>query len=240
VNLGPRLEAIAARVLPGLPLADLCCDHAHLAAELLARGRVPRAIAGDLEPGPLEGAARELRELGLGDRVELRCGDGLAVLEPGEVGTVVLAGVGAPLAQRLLSAGAASGRLAGVRRVIVQANHGFPKLGDLRATIDALGWSIVDECLVRDQGRIYTILVAAPGPVGTIGLRDEVDREIGPILRHARDPLLPAWIEHERARVARALAGMKAGAVAAERRASYERFATLLDELARRVRARWG
>lgn len=224
-ELGPRLQAIAERVLPGRPVADLCCDRAPLAAALVASGRVPRVIAGDLNPAPLEAAATLLEQHGVQDRVELREGSGLTVLEPGEVATVVIAGIGAPLAERLLSEAARAGVLASVARLIVQPNHGFPKLGSLRARIDALGWGIIDECVARERGRLYVILVAEPGGVG---LRDAVDREIGPILRHGGDPLFGAWINHERDRLNRAIAGMQRGHADPELLVSYQRMLAML------------
>lgn len=223
-QLGPRLQAIAERVLPGLPVADLCCDRALLAAALVASGHVPHAIAGDVAKPPLVAAAATIEQLGLGDRIELREGSGLLVLKPGEVGTVVIAGIGAPLAERLLSEGA--GVLPGVRRLIIQANHGFPKLGSLRARIDALGWGIVDECVACDRGRLYVILVAEPDRAG---LRDDVDRELGPILRRGADPLAHAWFEHERERLNLACAGIQRGRGDRALLASYQRVLAMLD-----------
>ena len=229
VELGPRLRALAERVLPGRPVADLCCDHAKLSAALVGEGRVPRAIAADVHPDPLVGAAALIAALGLGDRVALREGDGARVLAAGEVATVVIAGVGAPLAERIVAEGEAGGHLRGVERLLVQANHGFPKLGELRAGLDALGWGIADEALVRDQGRLYPILVCAPGGGR---LRDPIDRELGPILRQRLDPLADAWFERERARVSRALAGMDAGTREPALRAHYQAFLAAIDGLA--------
>jgi tRNA (adenine22-N1)-methyltransferase len=225
-GLGPRLRALAERVLPGRPVADLCCDHAKLAAALVAEGRVPSAIAADVNAEPLAAAAERVVALGLSDRVALRQGDGVTVLVAGEVATVVIAGIGAPLAERLLVAGEAGGHLRGVERLLVQANHGFPKLGALRATLDGLGWGIVDEVLVADQGRLYPILICERGQPG---LRDEVDRELGPILRRRLDPLADAWFERERARVSRALAGMAAGAAEPEEQDRCRRFVAAVD-----------
>ncbi|PRP96120.1 tRNA (adenine(22)-N(1))-methyltransferase [Enhygromyxa salina] len=225
-QLGPRLSAIARHVLAGSPVADLCCDHAALAIALVTSKRVPRAIAGDLNLAPLRAAAATIEQLGLGDRVELRQGSGLQVVTPGEVGTAVIAGIGAPLAERLLTEAEAAGALAGLSRLIIQPNHGYPKLGSLRAQIDALGWAIVDESLTRDRGRLYVILVAEPGPPT---LHDEVDRELGPILRRADDPLFGEWVEHERARLTRACHGMQRGRGDPSQLGSYQRMLTILD-----------
>ncbi len=225
-KLGPRLQAIADFVLPGAAMADLCCDHGKLAAALVLDGRVPRAIAADVNAAPLAAAAARVDGFGIGDRIALRQGDGAAVLEAGEVETVVIAGIGALLAARIVSEGEASGCLHGVRRLIVQANHGFPKLGSLRASLDVLGWTIVDEAVVAEQGRLYPILVCERGPRR---LRDAADRELGPILRERRVRLANAWFARERARVERAIAGMQAGAADAETLAHYRRFLALLD-----------
>lgn len=224
VSLGARLRALADRVLPGLPAADLCCDHAQLAAALILEGRAPWVIAADVNPAPLRGAAALVDELGIGDRVRLRLGDGARVLAAGEVATVVLAGIGAQLAERIVGEGQA--QLVGVRRLLVQVNHGFPKLGSLRGRLAELGWALVDELVVGDQGRLYPIVVAEPGAVGAL---DEADRELGPVLRRSHDPLVRAWFEQERERIERALAGMQRGRANAEVLAHHRRFVELLD-----------
>jgi tRNA (adenine22-N1)-methyltransferase len=227
IELRPRLRAIAERVLPGQPVGDLCCDHARLAAALVESGRVPYAIGIDINRPPLEAAAQMLDEICLRERVQLREGDGFSTLEPGEVATVVIAGIGAGLAERLLEAGAANGRLLGVQRMIVQVNHAFPRLGSVRGTIDRLGFSLIDECLVRDQGRLYVILVAEPGGVG---LRDDVDRELGPILRRGRDPLWHDWLAREHERIRRACTTMPGSRAEAEQLASYRAYLAMLEQ----------
>lgn len=228
IELPPRLQAIAERVLPGQPVADLCCDHARLAAALVESGRVPHAIAVDINRAPLETAARLLDDP-LREHVQLRQGDGFSALAPGEVATVVIAGVGAGLAERLLEAGAASGGLRGVQRLILQVNHNFPRLGDVRGTIDSLtpdGWSLADECLARDQDRLYVILVAEPGGVG---LRDDVDRQLGPILRRGHDPLWQHWLAREHTRIRRACTTMQGSRAEGELLSSYRAYLAMLE-----------
>lgn len=222
VALGPRLRALADRVLAGLPVADLCCDHGRLAAALIVEGRVPLVIASDLNAAPLVGAAALVEALNVGDRVTLRRGDGATVLDIGEVATVVIAGIGAQLAERLVDEG--QPQLAGVRRLIVQVNHGFPKLGQLRGRLVELGWAIVDEAIASEQGRLYPIVVAEPGAAGVL---DEADRELGPVLRRSSDPLVRAWFERERERIERALADMQSGRADADTLAHYRRYLAL-------------
>ena len=90
-TLDARLSAAAELVRPGEPVADIGCDHGKLTAVLAASGRYPKVIGADLRPGPLAKAEQTLEYAGCKDRAELRLGDGLSVLSPGEVSTIVLA-----------------------------------------------------------------------------------------------------------------------------------------------------
>jgi len=231
-ELGPRLQAVAEQVLPGEPVADLCCDHAALATALVEAGRVPRAVAIDVAAGPLAGAAARLRGLpeSVAARIELRQGDGAEALALGEVATVVIAGVGAPLAATLVDAGQCAGTLATVRRLVIQANDGWPRLGALREALAERGWGLVDEVLARERGRIYVVLVAERGEVGSL---DADARDFGPILRRGEDPLWGAWLQTQRRRAKAALAGLaraQEGARAQAERGRWDRWAARLDE----------
>lgn len=222
------MRALADAVLPGEVVGDLCCDHAWLATALVGEGRVPRAIAIDIASDPLVGAARTVAAAGLGDRIELRQGDGFRMLVPGEVASVVIAGVGAPLVGRMLGEATSEGRLVGVRRVIVHVTEGFPRLGDLRAQIDALGWGFVEETLVYERGRFHLIMVVEPSPAG-VRVRDEIDRELGPLLRRREDPWFEAWRSREQARIREALVGMGGGRSEPGWRESFERWLAMLE-----------
>jgi tRNA (adenine22-N1)-methyltransferase len=227
-ELGPRLRALADAVLPGEPVGDLCCDHAWLATALVGEGRVPRAIAVDRASDPLIATGQTLAGVGLGDRLELRQGDGFRELGRGEVASVVIAGVGSSLIGRMLGDAAREDRLAGVRRVIVQANDGFPRLGDLRTQIDALGWGLVEETLVVERDRFHLIMVAEPAPAG-LRVRDEIDRELGPILRRRDDRSFEPWRSRERARIQQVLVDMDAARADPRRREAFERWLAMLE-----------
>ena len=88
-TLDARLSAAAELVRPGQPVADIGCDHGKLTAVLAASGKYPKVIGADLRPGPLAKAAQTLEYAGCKDRAELRLGDGLSVLSPGEAGTIM-------------------------------------------------------------------------------------------------------------------------------------------------------
>ena len=123
--LDARLSAAAELVRPGLPAADIGCDHGKLAAVLAGSGRCPRVIGADLRPGPLAKARRTLEAAGCQDKVELRLGDGLSVLREGEAATIVLAGVSAQTTWEILEKAPWVFQPGGPRLVLVPATrHG--------------------------------------------------------------------------------------------------------------------
>jgi tRNA (adenine22-N1)-methyltransferase len=206
MSLGPRLHAIAGFVLPGRPMADIGTDHARLPVDLVTRGVTPRAIACDVRSGPLEAAGRTVAAAGCTDRVALRLGDGLEPLRPGEAETVVIAGMGGPSVVEILGA-APEPVLDGVRRLVL-APHGG--VGLVRGHLDRHGWTIVDEAMVEEAGRLYPIVVAAPAPGPEAARLDEIDVALGPILRQRTrtDPAMRAWVAQELTRTRQALAGL--------------------------------
>jgi hypothetical protein len=78
----------------GLRVADIGCDHGLLALALAHNQRSPTCIASDRLPSALQVAQRNIQLAGEGARVCARLGDGLQVLQPGEVDAVAIAGMG--------------------------------------------------------------------------------------------------------------------------------------------------
>ena len=76
-SLGPRLALCAALVREGSPLCDVGTDHAYLPIWLLKTGKVPRALACDINPGPLEAARRDGAKYEVGEALSFRLSDGL-------------------------------------------------------------------------------------------------------------------------------------------------------------------
>ena len=155
-RLDERLAAAAQLVRPGAAVADIGCDHGKLAIFLAVSGRARRVIAADLRPGPLATAAANCRRYGCEERVELRLGDGLSVLSPGEADTLVLAGVSAGTTIDILSA-APWVKTPGMRLVCLPAT----KAPVLRRWLWEQGFDIEQERLALAAGRWYTVIGAA-------------------------------------------------------------------------------
>ena len=155
-TLDARLTAAAELVLPGKPVADIGCDHGKLTAVLAASGKYPKVIGADLRPGPLAKAKQTLENAGCLDRAELRLGDGLSVLSPGEVSTIVLAGVSAQTTWEIIEKAPWVSAPGGPRLVMVPAT----RHSDLRRWLWEHSFSLAADRPVQAAGRWYAVMAA--------------------------------------------------------------------------------
>ncbi|MDU0201663.1 tRNA (adenine(22)-N(1))-methyltransferase [Paenibacillus sp. MAH-36] len=158
VKLSKRLQMIADRVPVGSKVADIGSDHALLPTFLAQQGMIVFAVAGEVNPGPFEAATRQVLESGLSKKISVRSGDGLAVIEPGEVNVITIAGMGGSLMASILEAG--KQKLEGVTHLILQPNVGEDQV---RKWLLAEGWNLVAEAILEEDGKIYEILTATAG-----------------------------------------------------------------------------
>lgn len=193
-QLSKRLKAIAQLIPKGSLMADIGTDHAFLPVYLVQQGIVPRAIAGDIHPGPIKMAARTVSEAGLTAKIEVRLGDGLAVLQPGDMEpegnwgfTSVIAGMGGGTIQAILAANPQI--TSKINLLVLQP---MVDAGPLRAWLLAQGWELVIEELVEEEGRLYEILAAQPAVAQEeiVTETDQVLLEVGPLLLANHHPLL--------------------------------------------------
>ncbi|MFS8578778.1 MAG: tRNA (adenine(22)-N(1))-methyltransferase TrmK [Novibacillus thermophilus] len=193
-----RLLETAHRVLENAPVADIGTDHALLPCYLVANDFVPTAVAVEVNEGPYRMARRHVKKYGLGGRISVRHGDGLTVVKPGEVATVVVAGMGGALIADILSRG--KDVLKQTKRLVLQPNSVAQKV---RRWMMDEGWQLTDEELVFENGHFYDILVAEPGKPTLPYVDAHSDAplsfllEIGPLLWRRRHPLLLQKCERE-------------------------------------------
>lgn len=94
LGLRPRLMAIALRIPSGARVADIGTDHARLPVYLMEQGIASSVIATDRSEGPLLRARRTIALHKLEGVIPLRLCDGASGLDPDEIDTAVLAGMG--------------------------------------------------------------------------------------------------------------------------------------------------
>lgn len=158
MNLSKRLLTVAGAVTPGNRVADIGTDHGYIPIFLVEEGRIPSAIAMDVNRGPLERAARHIRERGLDSRIRTRLSDGLTNLDQGEADTVVIAGMGGDLTCRILRQ--RRDLLGRHLELVLQPQSEWFKV---RHTLHDLGYRIGQEWFLKEEGKYYVVLKAVPG-----------------------------------------------------------------------------
>lgn len=196
IEISRRLQAIAGLVTIGNRVADIGSDHGFLPVYLIQRGISPQCIAGEVNKGPWESAFKQVQRVGLSNQIEVRLGDGLAVIEPGEVDTICIAGMGGSLISKILTDG--KEKLMGVSELVLQPNVGEQVV---RSWLQKENWELVDEQIIEEDGIIYEILRAIPGngkkPYEGKERKEEELLQLGPCLWENASPLLMKKWESE-------------------------------------------
>ncbi|MBP1930545.1 tRNA (adenine(22)-N(1))-methyltransferase [Ammoniphilus resinae] len=157
--ISERLKTIADYVKEGSIVADIGSDHAFLPTFLVQTGKVVRAIAGEVNEGPWKSAQNQVKAAGLSDKIDVRLGNGLAVLQDhDQVDTICIAGMGGTLISSILEEGKQS--LQDVGHLILQPNVAEK---NVREWLYHNGWELKDETILEEDGIIYEILYAECG-----------------------------------------------------------------------------
>lgn len=155
VVLSERLKLIADKVPKESRIADIGSDHALLPVYLAEQKMINFAIAGEVNSGPLEAAKQQVKLAGLNDIIEVRKGNGLAVLQTNEVDVITIAGMGGGLITQILSEGFS--KLDNVKQLVLQPNVGEELV---RMWLYKHDWYLIQEDIVLEDNKIYEVLNA--------------------------------------------------------------------------------
>lgn len=162
MELTPRLHAIARQVPKGARLADVGTDHGCLPVWLLLHGQIKAAVAADLRKGPLERARETARQYGQREKISFRLCDGLADIQADEVDTVAIAGMGGETIAAILEAAPWTRR---DKLLLLQPMTGAPHL---RRWLQTHGYAILEEQVVREGKRLYSIWTVRGGAMPSL------------------------------------------------------------------------
>lgn len=191
MKLTDRLLKIASLVDNGKRIADIGTDHGYIPVYLLNQNKIQYAILGDVNKGPLENAKKEVNRNKLQDKVDLRLGSGIEVLKENEVDEIIIAGMGGMLINNLLKA---NEKVAHTTEKLILQPMQAPE--ELRMFLYQNGYKILDEHLVREEHRLYEIIVCKYEGLEPQEI-DPIYYEIGQKLIENNDPLLNDFIENK-------------------------------------------
>ena len=195
--ISKRLELVASFVPQGTILLDVGSDHAYLPIELVERGQIEGAIAGEVVEGPYQSAVKNVEAHGLKEKIQVRLANGLAAFEEtDQVSVITIAGMGGRLIARILEEGLY--KLANVGRLILQPNN---REDDLRIWLQDNDFQIVAESILEEAGKFYEILVVEAGKMKL----SASDVRFGPILSKEVSPVFVQKWQKEAAKLEFAL-----------------------------------
>jgi len=195
--ISKRLELVASFVPQGAVLLDVGSDHAYLPIELVERGRIEGAIAGEVVVGPYQSAIKNVEAHCLKEKIQVRLANGLAAFEEvDQVSVITIAGMGGRLIATILEEGLE--KLANVERLILQPNN---REDDLRIWLQDNGFQIVAESILEEAGKFYEILVVEAGQMKL----SASDVRFGPFLSKEVSPVFVQKWQKEAAKLEFAL-----------------------------------
>lgn len=153
MELSIRLKCIASMVDKCNCIADIGTDHGYIPIYLLKNHICEKAIASDINSGPVEKARFNIKCEGLEGKIQCKKGSGLTTIVPFEAQGVVIAGMGGNL----------------IRDIIVEKESLFKEFDFavlqpvqnpevLRKFIYDNGYKIIDEDLCIDENKFYEII----------------------------------------------------------------------------------
>ena len=156
-NLDARLLSVAKFVREGAYVCDVGTDHAYLPVQLVLTGRAVRALASDINEGPVNRAKESVAKYGVSDKIDVVLGDGLKGADGYPITDVIIAGMGGELIASILDA--AKWIQNEKYRLILQP---MTHAEILREYLINNGFTIVDEDIVTEQNdrKIYQIICA--------------------------------------------------------------------------------
>ena len=184
--LSPRLLSIAKFVSKGSKVADIGTDHGLIPVYLAKCDISHNIIATDISPGSLKKAEDIVKKEMLGKYIETRLSNGIESIDPGEVDTIIVAGMGGILIRDILEVGFSL--LGSISTLILQP---MSNSEPLRRWLFEKGFHFKHESLVKEGNFIYEIMVLEHG---SETLKDPVQFEVGFRQIYKEDPLFLEFI----------------------------------------------
>ncbi|HHL2032790.1 class I SAM-dependent methyltransferase [Clostridium perfringens] len=216
MELSKRLKRIAEHVDKCESVADIGTDHGYIPIYLVKEGICKKAIASDINKGPIEKAKVNVAFEGVSNKVKCLLGPGLNPLKVGEVNGVILAGMGGNLTRDILLAD--MDKVKKYDFIILQPAQN-PEV--LREFLYKNDYEIIDEDLIKDEGRFYELFkVKYNENSEKLVFEDELEYEVSPLLREKNHPLFKEFIEEKINRCETILSFIKEDTEAAKNRKS--------------------
>lgn len=158
MKLSTRLQHVANTITPGFRVADIGTDHGYVPIYLMENHLATHVIAMDINHGPLTRAEAHIKETHLQTCIETRLSNGFSALHENEADIAVIAGMGGELMKSILENGS---HVTGSLKELVLSPHS--EIDVVRKFLHTIGFKIIKEEMLIDEGKFYTIIKAVKG-----------------------------------------------------------------------------
>lgn len=189
MELSKRLQAVADLVSEGLVVADVGTDHGYIPIYLLETKKCQKALAMDVNAGPLERAREHIATYHLSDVIETRLSNGVEALSIGECDCVVIAGMGGALTIRILEEGKEIFRQ--LKEFVLQPQS---ELSKVRRYLCENGYEVIAEDMVHEDGKFYPMMKVTNGEAIEY---NAIELRYGKHLLEQKHPVLKTFLEKE-------------------------------------------
>lgn len=159
MDISKRLQTIVNSVPIGTgTIVDIGTDHGYIPISLIKKKRANKCIACDINPMPLSNAQKNISHYNMAAHIETRLSNGLVKVKKGEADGIIIAGMGGMLIIDILKEKPDLVKAVGL--LILQ-----PQLDiiEVRKYLHQIEFTIVNEEMVYDDGKYYTVITAKPG-----------------------------------------------------------------------------
>ncbi len=131
-------------------VADIGTDHGYLPIYLVKSGICKKAVAADVNEGPINAARKNISLMRMGDKIETRLSDGLKNIDFADC--VTISGMGGELMATILA-----GRKDNMTRFVLQPQRSYDVL---RRYLAENGFEIKKEAVCRENDKMYSAFYA--------------------------------------------------------------------------------
>jgi len=151
-KISKRLCTAASYVRDGAVVADVGTDHAYLPIYLALENKITRAIASDINEGPISKARENIHKYGLDGVIETCVANGLDGIEKYEPTDIVICGMGGELIAQIIDRSLYI-KKQGIRLVL----QPMTSIRELREYLQN-GFSTIAENIVKEDDKLYQII----------------------------------------------------------------------------------
>jgi len=153
MELSIRLKAIASMIEECDSAIDVGTDHGYVPIYLVKKSIIKKAIASDINRGPVEKAKNNIVINNTQGQISCRLGSGLSTVKKGEVEIAIIAGMGGNLIRDIIDAD-----LDVVKELKYLVLQPVQNAEVLREYLYNTGYDILDEEICYDDGKFYEII----------------------------------------------------------------------------------